>query len=67
MTTTQRPQRKSRRSRRGPGDSAPPRDIDRIRWSKITTAQTRMSSGYYDRDDVQESLVAALLQEFKRH
>jgi len=66
MTTTQRPQRRSRRSRRGPNGSVLPSDIDRIRWSKITTAQTRMSSGYYDRDDVQESLVAALLQELKR-
>ena len=65
MTTTQRPQRRAKRSR-GSGDSAPPRDTNRIRWSKITTAQTRMSSGFYDRDDVQESLVVALLQELKR-
>jgi hypothetical protein len=43
------------------------RESDRIRWSKVMAAQARMTSGYYDRDEVQQFLVEALLRELRRH
>jgi hypothetical protein len=52
----------SSRTRRRP---APPRDG--VRWSRIVAAQTRIASGYYERDDVQLFLVDAILNDLQRH
>jgi len=45
-----------------PIDSARPRDL---RWSRIATARARITSGWYERDDVQSRLADAVLEELK--
>jgi hypothetical protein len=40
---------------------------DRVRWTRIQTAQARIVSGYYERDEVQDYVVAEILKELKRH
>jgi len=67
MTITHRPQRGPSRSRSAVGSGVSLRESDRIRWSKVMAAQARMASGYYDRDEVQQFLVEALLRELRRH
>ncbi len=51
---------------------APPRPVSwrsakTIRWSKVMTAQARIAVGYYDREDVKELLLDAVMQELDRH
>ena len=51
---------------------APPRPVSwrsakTIRWSKVMTAQARIAVGYYDREDVKELLLDAVMQELARH
>ncbi|HEY3217315.1 MAG TPA: hypothetical protein VGK93_12575 [Candidatus Eisenbacteria bacterium] len=67
MTITRPPQRGPRRPRQGMVSAIGLRESDRIRWSKVMAAQARMTSGYYDRDEVQQFLVEALLRELRRH
>ena len=43
------------------------RDPDRIRWARVMSAQARMAVGYYDREDVKEFLVDAVMEELERH
>jgi hypothetical protein len=43
------------------------RNDERIRWSRVMSAQTRIATGYYDREDVREFLVDAVLEELARH
>jgi hypothetical protein len=38
-----------------------------IRWSKVMTAQARIATGYYDRKDVKEMVLEAVLKELARH
>jgi hypothetical protein len=40
--------------------------MESIRWSRVSTAQARIASGYYDRLDVQDRLADALVDELKR-
>jgi hypothetical protein len=63
--TTQRRTRKRSTSRldRWPAS----RDSDRIRPGRVLTAQARIASGYYQRPEVQDYLLEALLQELRRH
>ncbi len=64
----------TRKSNRAP-KSARPRasewkvleGADRIRWSRIQTAQARIVSGYYEREEVQSYVVTQILKELKRH
>ncbi len=67
MTITQQPQRGPKRSRRALVSRLPLRESDRVRWSKVMSAQARMASGYYERDEVQQFLVEALLRELRRN
>ena len=39
----------------------------RVRWSRILAAQTRIATGYYDREDVKSYLVEAIYHELRRH
>ncbi len=64
MTATPRPG--SRRSPRPAADPAEPRTIEFIRWPNVATARARVAAGWYDRDDVKERLVDALLAELRR-
>lgn len=43
------------------------RDPERIRWARVMSAQARMAIGYYDREDVKEFLVDAVLEELERN
>ena len=42
------------------------RNGQRVRWSRIQTAQARIASGFYERDEVQAFVVDALLRELRR-
>lgn len=77
MTSTSKPTRISRGSRVRAGIKAPRaprtsrwtilRNGQRVRWSRIQTAQARIASGFYERDEVQAFVVDAILRELKRH
>ena len=43
------------------------RDGDDVRWSRVMTAQARITAGYYRRSDVQDLVVTAVLNELRRH
>ncbi len=42
------------------------READGIRWSRVRAARARIAAGYYDRADVSEKLVEAVLDELDR-
>ena len=63
--TTQRSPRKRRTSRLDRWRIG--RDSDRIRPGRVLAAQARIASGYYDRPEVRDYLLEALLQELRRH
>jgi hypothetical protein len=42
------------------------RDGDDVRWSRVMTAQARITVGYYRRSDVQDLVVTAVLNELRR-
>jgi hypothetical protein len=44
----------------------PGRAEDQVRWSKVLTAQARIAMGYYDRSDVKQLVIDALLKELRR-
>lgn len=49
---------------RGPGPDA--RAGDGVRASRVMTAQARVTAGYYERADVQELVITAVLNELRR-
>jgi hypothetical protein len=63
--TTQRRTRKRSTSR--PDPRLVSRDADRIRPGRVLAAQARIASGYYERPEVKDYLLEALLQELRRH
>jgi len=44
-----------------------PLPSERIRWTRVMTAQARLAVGFYDRPDVLERLADAVLQELEQH
>ena len=64
------------RSRKRDSDRMPPlsirgrgsdhRDGDGVRGSRVMTAQVRITAGYYERADVQDLVVTAVLNELRR-
>ena len=67
MTTTRKQSRTSKRSRPRARIWKILRDDGPVRWSKVQTAQARIASGYYERDEVEGIVVSALVRELKRH
>jgi hypothetical protein len=67
MTTTRKQSRSSKRSRPRAKLWKVVRDDGPVRWSKVQTAQARIASGYYERDEVECVVVSALVRELKRH
>lgn len=68
MTTiTRKTNRPSKRSRPRAGDWKVLKAADRVRWSRVQTAQARIVSGYYEREDVQSYVVTQILKELRRH
>ena len=63
IRTTQRRKRSTSRIDRW----AASRESDRIRPGRVLAAQARIASGYYERPEVQDYLLEALLQELRRH
>lgn len=63
MTSTQRRSHTSSRPVSAHRSADPPLTI---RWSKILSARARIAAGYYERDEVQDRLVDAVLQELRR-
>ncbi len=43
------------------------RDSDRIRPGRVLAARARIASGHYERAEVKDFLLEALLQELRRH
>ncbi|MGH7729755.1 MAG: hypothetical protein ACRENJ_00725 [Candidatus Eiseniibacteriota bacterium] len=43
------------------------RESDRIRPSRVLAARARIASGHYDRPEVRDFLLEALLQALRRH
>jgi len=37
-----------------------------VRWERVRTARARISAGYYDRPDVRERVLTAVLDELER-
>ncbi len=66
MTTTRKVSRATKRPRSA-GAWKVLRGTDRVRWTRIQSAQARIASGFYDRDEVQAAVAAAVLRELKRH
>ena len=62
---TQRSTRKRRTSRLDRWLAT--RDSSRIRPGRVLTAQARIASGYYERPEVRDYLLEALLEEMRRH
>lgn len=45
----------------------PMRRSPSIRWSKVMTAQARIAVGYYEREDVKQLMLEALMKELAPH
>ena len=67
MTTTRKQSRSPKRSRPRAKTWKVLRGGGVVRWSKVQTAQARIASGYYERDEVECAVVSALVRELKRH
>ena len=66
MTITRKVSRATRRSRSAAAGWKVLRGADRVRWTRIQTAQARIASGFYDREEVQVAVAAAVLRELRR-
>jgi len=66
MTITRKPTRVSRRPRSPVPEWKVLRASDRVRWTRVQTAQARIASGYYERNEVQDYVVEQILRELKR-
>ena len=68
MTITRKTKRATKRSRRSVnGWKVLQGPVDRVRWSRVQTAQARIVSGYYEREEVQGVVVREILKELSRH
>ena len=67
MTTTRKQPGSSKRSRPRTRTWKVLREDGPVRWSKVQTAQARIASGYYERDEVECVVVSALVRELKKH
>jgi hypothetical protein len=49
-----------------PREYRTPRRVDAggVRWARVNAARARIAAGYYDRENVRERLLDALLEEF---
>lgn len=67
MTTTRKTKRTTKRARpRARTWKVLEGPADQVRWSRVQTAQARIVSGYYERDDVQGVVVNEILKELVR-
>lgn len=66
MTIARKPSRTSKRPRALQQEWKVLRASDPVRWSRVQTAQARIASGYYERDDVRDYVVEQILRELKR-
>jgi len=66
MTRSTQRGRRKRRSKRLDQWLGPERS-ERIRPARVLAARARISSGHYDRPEVRDFLLDALLEELRRH
>ena len=52
-------------TRDGVGAAVPARPRASVRWSRVRTAQARIDAGFYDRDDVREQVMKAVLEDLQ--
>lgn len=65
---TRNPQRGTRKRRTNrPDQWLGPRETDRIRPGRVLAARARIASGHYERTEVKDFLLDALLEELRRH
>jgi hypothetical protein len=58
--------RKNRRSTRSAGKVIPLNVESRVvRWDKVAAVQKRMAAGHYDRPEVRERMIDAVLRELR--
>lgn len=67
MTTTRKASRDLQRRRSSPSDWKVLHGTDRVRWTRVQAAQARIASGFYEREEVQDAVAAAVLRELRRH
>lgn len=63
---TRSTKRRTRRARR-PVPLSDSRDSEHIRPARVLAARARIASGHYERPEVREFLLDALLEELRRH
>ena len=66
MTATPRPGTPRQRPSAPPAAPEPLRLVDAASRRRIETARARIAAGWYDRDEVKDSLVDLLLEELRR-
>jgi hypothetical protein len=59
--------KKRTRGSRGPTRWTRVRESEEVRWSRVLSAQVRIASDYYEREDVKDFLVDAVLEELTSH
>jgi hypothetical protein len=68
MTATRKTKRTTKRPRARAGSwKVLEGQANRVRWSRVQTAQARIVSGYYEREEVQGVVVNEILKELIRH
>jgi len=67
MTTTRKAPRTSPGRRSSPSDWKVLNGTDHVRWTRVQVAQARIASGFYEREEVQAAVAAAVLREIRRH
>jgi hypothetical protein len=43
------------------------RELERVRWTRVVSAQARIASGYYEREEVKSFLVEAIWSQLQQH
>ena len=67
MTTTRKVSRAAQPLRSRASDWKVLNSSDLVRWTRVQTAQARIASGFYEREEVQAAVAAAVLRELRRH
>ena len=67
MTTTRKVPRATAKARARAGEWKVLHGTDRVRWTRVQAAQARIASGFYEREEVQAAVAAAVLRELRRN
>ena len=67
MTTTRKVSRPIGKARPRAGEWKILHGTDKVRWTRVQAAQARIASGFYEREEVQAAVAAAVLRELRRN